>query len=304
MPATVVILIGAVLVDVVFGEPPAALHPVVWIGRFQNVLRRSAPVRPAPAFAWGVLMAVAGPLLSGAGAAWLLSMCKAAAGWLDIPVSIYLLTSSFAIRGLAAGAIGVRRPLEKGDLVAAREALWYLVSRDRTSLSAGLVAAAAIESVAENICDSIVAPLFFFAVGGVPAALAYRAINTLDAKIGYRGPLEWLGKAAARLDDVVNLVPARLSGALVILASVFGPGSPARALAIWRRDRGLAASPNGGHPMAAMAGGLGVELEKVGLYRLGAGFPLPSPRDIDRSVRIMVVAAAIATAAAAVAVAI
>ena len=152
--------------------------------------------------------------------------------------------------------------------------------------------------MAENSSDSIVAPLFFYAVGGVPGALAYRAVNTLDAMIGYRGEYEWLGKAAARLDDVANLVPARLTAALLALAAPLGRGSALRALATWVRDRAHTASPNAGHPMAAMAAALGVVLEKRGAYCLGADLRTPEARDIGRAVRVKAGAAAFATAAA------
>ena len=156
------------------------------------------------------------------------------------------------------------------------------------------MAAAAVESVAENASDSIVAPLFFYAIGGVPAAIAYRAINTLDSMIGYRGELEWLGKCAARLDDVANLIPARLTALLLIVTARLGDGSTARGLAVWARDRARTESPNAGHPMAAIAGALGIELEKPGVYRLGAGLRAPVARDITRAVRVLAGAAALA----------
>ena len=139
-------------------------------------------------------------------------------------MAVFLLKSAFAVRGLAVAAWKVSRPLGRGDLVAARAALGSLVSRDTKDLPAPLVAAAAVESVAENTSDSIVAPLLFYAVGGVPAAIAYRAINTLDSMIGYRGRFEWLGKVAARLDDLVNLIPARLTALLLALAAPLGAG--------------------------------------------------------------------------------
>ena len=117
----------------------------------------------------------------------------------------------------------------------------------------------------------MIAPLFFFVVAGVPAALAYRACNTLDAMIGYHGDTEWLGKAAARLDDALNLVPARVTAALVVVASALAGASPVARLGDWRRDGARTESPNAGRPMAAMAGAVGVQLEKVGHYRLGDG---------------------------------
>jgi len=296
VPEAALILLGAVAFDLLVGEPPARLHPVVWIGRFQSTLRRFAPptLGPAPAFIFGLGMALAGPLLFGLGSWWALSLLAAVAFPLRLIAGVYLLKSAFAARALAAAAHAVRRPLEHDDLPAARAALRSLVSRDTADLDAGEIAGAAIESVAENASDSVVAPLFYYVVGGVPAAIAYRAVNTLDAMIGYRGPTEWLGKAAARLDDAANFIPARITALLLAVASGAGGGSPVRALALWLRDGRKTESPNAGRPMAAMAGALGVELSKRGAYVLGAGMRAPGAGDLRRAVRIFAVAAAIA----------
>jgi len=287
------VLLGALAFDLVVGEPPAWLHPVVWMGKLQTALRRRAPARPAAAFVHGLGMAAAGPAVFGGGTWLLLHGSGGVVRWL---LAVYLLKSAFAVRELLAAASRVGRALERGGLAEARAALGSLVSRDRADLGPALIAAAAIESVAENTSDSIVAPLAFYMVGGVPAAVAYRAINTLDAMIGYRGPLEWLGKPAARLDDVANIVPARLTALLLALAVPLARGSVTRALAIWARDRALTASPNAGHPMSAMARALGVELEKVGAYRLGRGLGAPVAADIARAVRVVAGATALAVA--------
>jgi adenosylcobinamide-phosphate synthase len=293
------VLGGALALDLVAGEPPNLAHPVVWMGRLQRALRRRAPKPPAHAFAWGGLMALVGPLLFGGGA-WLL--LRALGRWplVELGVEIYLLKSAFAIRALAAAGLKVARALAAGDLEAAREGLRSLCSRDPSRLPASLVAAAAIESVAENTSDSFVAPLFYWALLGVPGALAYRAANTLDALIGYHGETEWLGKPAARLDDALNLVPARLTAALLVVASAM-VARPANALRVWLRDGAATESPNAGRPMAAMAGALGVELEKVGCYRLGSGGNAPAAGDIGRAVAVMALACALAAAIAALA---
>jgi adenosylcobinamide-phosphate synthase len=291
--ATVSVLLAAVALDLIVGEPPSRIHPVVWMGRMQNALKRRAPVPPAPAFMWGALMALLGPVAFG-GATWLL--LAHTSGIMNFVFAVYFLKASFATRALAAAASQVGHALQKNDLPAARRALGGLVSRDTTNLTSALVAAAAIESVAENCSDSIVAPLLFYAVGGVPAAIAYRAINTLDAMIGYRGPLEWLGKVAARLDDVANILPARVTALLLAMAAPVGRGRVSRAFGTWKRDRGRTESPNAGHPMATMAGALEVELEKAGVYRLGAGFRPPVAGDITRAIRIMAGAAALTIA--------
>jgi adenosylcobinamide-phosphate synthase len=310
-PAThgLVVLAGALGLDLAVGEPPKLLHPVVWMGRLQRLLRRLAPRRPAGAFAWGGVMALAGPLLFGGGG-WLLLRPLGRWPLIELGVEIYLFKSAFAVRALATAGLRVGRALAVGDLDGAREGLRSLCSRDPSRLPAPLVAAAAIESVAENASDSVVAPLFYWAVVGVPGALAYRAANTLDALIGYHGETEWLGKPAARLDDALNLLPARLTAALVVIASAIAArftttgrllASPVNAMRIWRRDGRATESPNAGRPMAAMAGALGVELEKVGCYRLGSGGTAPGAGDVGRAVAVMGLACALAAVVAALA---
>jgi adenosylcobinamide-phosphate synthase len=139
--------------------------------------------------------------------------------------------------------------------------------------------------VAENASDALVAPMLAYAAFGLPGAAVYRGINTLDAMIGYRGAYEWLGKPAARLDDAANLIPSRVSAGLLALAV-----GPSRGCAAWQiawRDHGRTASLNAGWPMAGMAGALGVELEKVGHYRLGAPARLPQASDIGTAVGLV-----------------
>jgi adenosylcobinamide-phosphate synthase len=152
------------------------------------------------------------------------------------------------------------------------------------------VASGAIESVAENLTDALVAPVAFFVAFGLPGALAYRALNTADTMLGYReGPLEFFGKVAARLDDLANLVPARLAALAVVVAAGAGAVSAWTTMA---RDHARTASPNAGWTMAAMAGALDVTLHKPGAYRLGRG-PMPVASDIERSIAVLHRAAAV-----------
>ncbi|MCH7714232.1 MAG: cobalamin biosynthesis protein [Chloroflexi bacterium] len=168
-----------------------------------------------------------------------------------------------------------------------------LVSRDPSHLTPDQVAAATVESVSENMSDGFLGPWLAFALFGLPGAVAYRAINTLDSMIGYHGRYEYLGKAAARLDDLINLVPSRLTGLLLVAASLFLPGqNPKQAWRIMWRDHARTESPNAGWPMSAMAGSLGIQLEKVtdsgeSIYRLGDQNRPLEPQDITRSVRSM-----------------
>ncbi|HEX8539075.1 MAG TPA: CobD/CbiB family cobalamin biosynthesis protein, partial [Cystobacter sp.] len=170
----VLVLVAALVVDLTWGEPPTAVHPVVWMGRLQRRLRRLAPRAPVPAFFHGLVMAVTGPVLFGLGA-WALLRLVSSWPLVQLALEVYLLKSAFAVRALAEAGLAVFRALSEGDTPAARLALRSLVSRDTSGLEPPLLAAAAVESVAENTSDSVVAPLLFYAVAGVPGALAYRA---------------------------------------------------------------------------------------------------------------------------------
>jgi len=205
-------------------------------------------------------------------------------------LEIFLLSSTFAVRELLAASARVGDALEGEGLEAARTALSMIVSRDTAELDEGQVAAGAVQSVTENFADSVTAPLFWYAVLGLPGALALRAANTLDAMIGYRGRYEYLGKVAARFDDLLCWIPARLSALALLVVAGRGRQEGVR---IWRRDRGATPSPNGGHPMAAAAGILGVRLEKVDKYALGDG-PPPDAGTI-RAANRLVLAASVLT---------
>jgi adenosylcobinamide-phosphate synthase len=293
-----VVLGGALAIDLALGEPPARLHPVVWMGGVISALVRRAPrAGRARAFAFGLLLALGVPALFAAGAAAALRALQAwpVAQW---ALEALLLKSCFAVRALGEAALAVGAALRSGDLGAARFALRSLCSRDAAALDGQQVAAAAVESVAENASDSAVAPLLWWALLGVPGAMAYRAMNTLDARIGYHGEYEWLGKASARLDDLLNLVPARLTAALLVAAGALRGGDARRGVRTLLREGRRTESPNAGRPMAAMAGLLGVELEKVGCYRLGEGLGAAGPGTIVAAWRIAFAAALAAAALA------
>jgi adenosylcobinamide-phosphate synthase len=288
------VLAGALALDRFLGEFPAPLHPVVWMGGAISALERAAPrAGRALQLAWGVGVAVVIPALFG-GVAWLACRGVRSSPLLSIALEALVLKSAFAVRALGEAGEAVAAPLRRGAVEEARAKLGALCSRDASQLDPPLLAAAAVESLAENTSDSVVAPLLFWALLGVPGAIAYRAVNTLDARLGYRGHYEWLGKAPARLDDLLNLAPARLTAALLILAGAARGADVRRGLAILRRDGGATASPNAGRPMAAMAGLLGVQLEKVGAYRLGDPLTPAGPETIGASWRIAGLAAAVA----------
>lgn len=280
------VLVLAVALDRLLPEPPSSVHPVVWTGRAITTLERWAPESPRAAFMYGCVIVAAVVGISSA-LAWLLVTALVWVGPLAYVVGgAVALRTTFAVRGLSAAADETRRALEEDRIDEARASLRSLVSRDPTSLSAPLVAASAIESVAENTTDSFVGPWLAFGLFGVPGAMAYRAVNTLDSMIGYRGRYEYLGKAAARLDDAVNLVPARVSALLLLASGALGRLPVSRAWRTVRRDRSRTASPNAGVTISAMAGLLGTRLEKPGHYRIGEGLREPEPGDIGEAVRI------------------
>ena len=292
-------LLLAIVLDAAFPEPPSLFHPVVWMGKVITALERLAEgLGNGGAFLVGVFIAVAVPGLFG-GAAWIAVIVLYSLG--DIPFLIgaaLLLKTTFAVRGLAGAARETQRSMEDGEILMARYSLRGLVSRDAADLSEPLVAAAAIESVAENTTDSFIAPWLAFALLGLPGAFAYRAVNTLDSMIGYRGRYEYLGKASAQLDDLLNLIPARLSAGMLLVA---GALSGCRVGQGWRtafREHRRTASPNAGWTIAAMAGLLGVALEKPGHYIIGGEYSQPTATDIGRSVRVAYVVAGLGMAVA------
>ena len=293
-------LLLAVALDLLFREPPAALHPVVWMGKLVALLERLSPPadRPAAALAAGLGIAVLVP--AGCGAlAWLAAAALRAAG--PIPYllgSAVVLKTTFAVKGLGRAVAGVRNALQSGDLGRARASLRSLVSRDTRTLTGPQVAMAAIESAAENTTDSYVGPWLAFALFGLPGAVAYRALNTLDSMIGYRGRYEHLGKASARLDDLANLLPARIAALLMLAAGALRRLPVGRGWDITRRDHGRTASPNAGWTIGACAGLLGVALEKAGHYRIGGGFRDPIWHDVRSAGRLVYGVALLAVPAA------
>ena len=281
------VLVGALALELALGDPVTRWHPVALFGRaishFVPVAPSGLPWRQVAHGALLVCGAVALVLVASATALGLLGAASASIATLAGAV---LLKTSFSVRQLEHEAARTAELLQRDGVLAARGPLTALVSRNLDRLTPRLAASAAIESVAENLSDSFVAPLFYYVILGVPGALAYRAINTLDAMIGYHGRYEFLGRAAARLDDLANLAPARLTAGILVLAALLGGGSPRGALAIGFRDHARTESPNAGWPMAAMAGALHVELEKAGHYVLGGPADDASPEAIRRALPI------------------
>jgi len=280
----------ALLLDGLLGDPPNRFHPTAWMGSLIHWLMRFRPRQNPPAeLIYGILLLSVGITLTTA-VGWGIALLAAQLPiWAEILLNALVLKLVISLRGLNRAARDVQFALQAKNLPEARRLLaWHLVSRDTTQLDRSKVCAAAIESLAENASDGVVAPLFFYALGGLPLALAYRFANTADSMLGYHdSEHEWLGKAPARLDDLLNLIPARLTGLFIILAAFLSGMNGLQAWRILWRDSGLTASPNAGIPMSAMAGALGVELEKVDHYMLGKGLRAPESADLLRARRLL-----------------
>ncbi|GGM75560.1 cobalamin biosynthesis protein [Dactylosporangium sucinum] len=296
-------VLGALL-DVVFGDP-RRWHPVAGFGRFASLVERRTYADDRVAGARFALVTVGVPVAAAAAAARLTRRRPVARTALVAAATWAALGGTSLARE---GRVMADR-LEHGDLDGAREQLPNLCGRDPSTLEAPELARATVESVAENTSDAVVGPLFWGAVAGLPGIVGYRAVNTLDAMVGHRSPrYARFGTASARLDDVANLAPSRLTAALTVAAAPVVGGDPGQALRVWQRDGGRHPSPNSGQCEASMAGALGVRLGGRNVYgsrveerpQLGDG-GRPTPRDVRRAatLSVTVAAAAVGVAAAA-----
>jgi adenosylcobinamide-phosphate synthase len=263
-------LLVAFLADLAFGDPPSMPHPVRLFGFFiaqgEALIRKIA--RSNRALLWGgAALVIVLTCTVFAGTWFLLRFLRHVSPTAAVLVALYLAYSTLSVRGLADAGTTVVRHLQQKDLAGARASLAMIVGRDTETLNESEILRAVTETVAENCCDGVVAPLFYLSLGGVPAALTYKAINTLDSMIGYKNDRYFFfGKVAARLDDVANFVPARLTALLVAVAAYVLRLRAADALRVTWRDAGLQPSPNSGYPEAAFAGALGIRLGGLNFY--------------------------------------
>ena len=282
----------ALAVDLALGEPPRLVHPVVWLGKFISFLEKGdAGKSPLAQFVYGIGMSLFLAGLFVIPAYFILFYLKGLNFVAYVIVGAALLKSTFSLKELQQAALRVKRFLLGKKIDEARRELGSLVSRDTRDFPESLVVSATVESVAENTCDSFVAPLFYFLLFGVPGAIAYRVVNTLDAMVGYHGKYEYLGKFASKLDDVLNFIPARLTALLLVLASFLSGKGTRVTWQVTLSEHSETESPNAGWPMAAAAGALNVQLEKVGHYKLGrANAPL-TPETIDAALKLILISA-------------
>jgi adenosylcobinamide-phosphate synthase len=279
-----IVLLGAILLDLIHGEPPARIHPVVWMGKLISFLEQHSPETHRKLYGMLMVLATTAPFtLLGIG----LTQTDHP---LAILASIYLLKSTFSINMLSTQAKKIQRYLEEGNIDTARSKLKAFVSRDTRGFNATKISSAVIESISENYVDSILTPLFYYTILGLPGALAYKAINTLDSMIGYqKPPYTHLGYASAKLDDLLNYIPARLSLLFITLAAL-----SRKALECALREHSNTPSPNSGWPMAATAGALNITLEKPDTYTLNPGVMPPAPQHIAQATGLIRIATAAA----------
>jgi adenosylcobinamide-phosphate synthase len=309
MPAMVVLV--AFFLDLVLGDPRWLPHPIRgigWmIGRTETVLRRFAR-SPRSEKRAGVLLVMLIVLLVYAFSALLLFLASSASSLLGFIIAVLLAYTTLAARDLSRSARNVLVYLEGGDIAGARLALSMIVGRDTADLDEQGITRAVVETVAENTSDGVIAPLFYLALGGPALAMAYKAVNTLDSMVGYNNAAyKNFGWAAARLDDLANFVPARISAVLLSLAAWCLPGASGRdAFRISLRDGRKHASPNSGYPEAAVAGALGLRLGGPSAYgglisdkpSIGDGLRDFDKKCIEMSIRLMYCATTFAVLAA------
>ena len=302
------ILLLAAVFDIIIGEPPAALHPVVWIGKVIDALKKVAPTTHRKAY--GAFLAVATIFFASAIGylAMAISMHPAVPQTLGYLIAAYFLKSTFAIRSLIAPAQEIHDDIVKNNLKSARAKLPIYVSRDPSKLNTDQMSSAVIESTAENFVDGILSPIFYYILlgpFGLVGAYAYKAVNTLDSMVGYKDDTHLeLGYFSAKLDDVLNWVPARISVLFIAIATLFAgisaDGGRMRSFVHSIKSATLEGrntpSPNSGYPMAAASGALGIRLEKPDTYVLGATFVKPKPKDIKRASQLIGTASVLSVA--------
>ncbi len=273
----------AVALDLLWGDPPNRFHPVVLMGHWLSWGQKIAPQRYR--FGFGMGWIINGIALF-ALPFWPLKKIN---NWkIGLLLAPLLLKPVFAYRNLRQAVAGVGDALNQNNLPEARKQVGYhLVSRETNHLTETEVAGATIESLAENLTDSLTAPLLAYVIGGLPAAWAYRLVNTADAMWGYRTPeLEWLGKFPARLDDALNWLPARLTGWLLVIAARLSGEDATGAAQTMLAQHSHTPSLNAGWTMSAMAGALGITLSKQDTYQLTGGQAQPKAVTITRALRI------------------
>ena len=276
------------LLDLLLGDPRWLPHPIRAIGALiaglEKVLRKLFPKSQGGELAGGAALVILVLALSGGFTLLVLWLCGQVGLWLRFLAETVLCYQLLATRSLRGESMKVYQALKAGDLEGARHAVSMIVGRDTQRLDEAGVARAAVETVAENASDGVIAPLIFLAIGGAPLGMVYKAVNTMDSMVGYKNDRYlWFGRCAARLDDLVNFIPARLAVLLMCLGAGFSGFDGPNALRIFRRDRKNHKSPNSAHTEAAAAGALHIQLGGPNYY-FGKLVDKPAIGDADHPV--------------------
>ena len=288
MTYSMLALASGFVLDLIFGDPRWMYHPVCLIGKLisslERKIRRVFPKSKGGEFAGGCVEAVLVCVLCGGIPLVLLYLAYGILPWLGFALETYWCYQLLATKSLRDESMKVYDRLKNGTLEEARYAVSMIVGRDTKELTEEGVTKAAVETVAENTSDGIIAPMLFMAIGGVPLMFLYKGINTMDSMLGYKNDKYlYFGRCAAKLDDVVNFIPARISGWLMVAATVFVGMDTKNAAKIYRRDRRNHASPNSAQTEAAMAGALDIQLAGNAYY-FGKLYEKPTIGDSIRPV--------------------
>ncbi len=289
MLSLIALFIGFIL-DTIIGDPIGWPHLILGYGKlipfFERSLRRLFPKTQKGELAAGVFLVIFMCMISLGLGIGILVLCQIVSPYLRVAVESILVWQCLSLRSLQVASLTVYKPLKNGDLPAARLAVAEIVGRDTALLDESGVTRAAVETVAENTSDGIIAPLLFMAIGGAPLGILYKAINTMDSMVGYKNDMYlFFGRAAAKFDDAVNFIPARLAGIFMVLAAYLSKLDGKNAWRIFKRDRLNHKSPNSAHTEAACAGALNVQLGGDNYY-FGALIHKPTIGDDDRPIHI------------------
>jgi adenosylcobinamide-phosphate synthase len=286
---SVLIFSLAFLIDLVFGELPNRVHPTLWMGKViayfkPKIKSESSMVEKLN----GVFLGVFVVLLFAVPAYFVVFLVHEYLGWLPyIVVSAFLLSTTIAIKCMRQYTLPVADCLERRDYEKIKDLLPFIVRRDPTGLTKHHIISAAVETIAEGTTDGITSPFFFFVLFGVPGAVAFRAINTLDSMVGYKDKRHInIGWFSAKVDTIANYIPARLNSVLMVLAAFLLSENWRKSWRILRRDRKNTESLNAGWTLSAMAGALNIQLEKPGFYKIGDSKDVSSGL-VARALRVM-----------------
>jgi len=290
---SVLIFSLAFLIDLIFGEVPDRIHPTLWMGKVTDYFKSKLTNEKSMVEKInGVLLCLLLITLFAVPVYFVLFLIREFFGWLPyIVASAIILQTTFAIKCMKQYTLPVADSVEKGDFDKAKQLLPFIVRRNPTKLTRQHIISAAVETIAEGTTDGITSPFFYFALFGVPGAVAFRVVNTLDSMVGYKDQDHInIGWFSAKMDTIANYIPARLTAILMMLAALLLRENWRKSWRILQRDRKNTESPNAGWTISIMAGALNIQLEKPGFYKIGDNNDL-SPTHIRKALRIMVLTA-------------